>query len=43
MTAPVEEKKSVLERWLARRLRLACFACIALFLWGIAQFYSPAN
>ncbi|MBI5766323.1 MAG: hypothetical protein HZA93_00900 [Verrucomicrobia bacterium] len=43
MSAEVEEKPGTLGRWLARRLRLACFACVALFLWGIAQFYSPTT
>ena len=43
MSAPTAEKKGALERWLERRMRLACFACVAIFLWGVAQFYSPAT
>ena len=43
MSAGDDKAPGAAARWLARRLRLACCACVALFLWGIAQFYSPAT
>lgn len=41
MIAPDDQVSPGASRWLTRRIRLACFACVAVFLWAIAKFYDP--
>ena len=44
MSAPAAGGRGgILHRWLANRVRTACLVCVGIFLWAVAQFYSPVT